>query len=269
MPPPSLAELCRRWRESLFTELPWDKDPISAMQPGEAGGYLARAPGFPHRAYLKPLTMCDEHTPRAANEKIVADLAHDLGFNVPPVLLYGRINNVLLGEEKRCCVSLVLYPEQYEWGMIFDLSIFPPPVQHILRESMSQYSRTFALDLLIGQTDRNNNRNAIIGIGEGQPRRTELIFLDHSSSLNYGNRWAGSGWNNVEMVPIPTVFRESLSKPLVLEGAQQIATLSNEKIREIVDRIPLDYMSHSHRQTVMEGLIGRKGMIVDFVDHTL
>jgi hypothetical protein len=268
MPPPSLASLCLEWRQGLFSDLPWERDPANTLAAGEAGGYQVKATGYPHCAYLKPVRVCDEHNPRGANEKIVADLAQDLGFNVPPVLLHRRLN-ALLGEEIRCCVSLIMYPEQYEWGMIWDLSIFPPPVQHLIRESLSHYSKTFALDLLIGQTDRNNARNVILGVGSGQPRHTELLFLDHSYTLNYGNRWANNAWSNLEMVPIPPLFRESLDKTLVLEGADDIAQFSEETIQQIVARIPSDYMSDAHKATVATALVGRKNLIRDFVDRNL
>ena len=200
MPPQYLSELCRQWREGLFSDLEWTKDPANPLLPGEAGGYRVRAEGFSYGGYLKPVQKCGEHHRRAANEKIVADLAHDLGFNVPPVLLIQR-TDALLGEETNCCVSLIIYPEQYEWGILWDLSIYPPFVGVIVKEALSRYSASYALDLWIGQTDRNNIRNVIIlGVAHTNPVRTEFLFLDHSNSLNMGNRWDGGGGNRIEMV---------------------------------------------------------------------
>lgn len=85
---------------------------------GEAGGLYVTCDAVPRRAYLKPRKR--EHGPfgcRAAREKIVADLARDLGVAVPPVLLFVR-HDAPQGEETSCCVSLVLYGRQFPWHQI-------------------------------------------------------------------------------------------------------------------------------------------------------
>ena len=88
-------------------------------------------------------------------------------------------------------------------------------------------------------------------------------------SLNYGNRWDNMGWKNVEMVPIPGIFRTSLRKELVLEGADELAQLSDDTVGEIVERIPDDYMSPGHKAAVIAGLNGRKHLVRRFVEEHL
>src|SRR5580698_7819989 len=108
--PAALSETRTQWRQEVCSTHQWQPDAAGVLAPGEAGGYRVRCDGFPFGAYLKPTKVCDANTPRSANEKIVADLAADLDFDVPPVLLHRR-NGCPAGEETHCCVSLILYPE--------------------------------------------------------------------------------------------------------------------------------------------------------------
>jgi hypothetical protein len=268
MLPVGLAEIRQEWRRELFSTHNWNIDTAIAAQAGEAGGYRVVASEVPQGAYLKPTRLCDAETPRAANEKIVSDLAFDLGLNVPPNLLY-RSTLALVGEESRCCVSLVMYPEQYPWGMIWDVSMYPQPVQEIIRATMARYSETFALDLLIGQTDRNNVGNVILGMDSQNPGGGELVFLDHAFTLNYGARWSADKWKTVEMVPVPELFRSCINKNLALAGAARIEALTDAAVREIVCRIPEDYISEQHREIVVAGLNGRKRLLRDFIGGNL
>jgi len=268
VPPEHLASICKEWRRQLFTDREWVRTEEKPISPGEAGGYRVASAEFPFSAYLKPLRVCELHEPRAANEKIVADIASDLKLSVPPVLLYRRQNQPS-NEEVRCCISLVVYPEHHEWGQIWNLSLFPQSVQLLVRDALSSYSKTFALDLLIGQTDRNNQRNVVLGADAASPPNTEFLFLDHAMSLNYGNRWDNMGWKKVEMVPIPDILKSSLRKDLVLDGADQLADLADAHVQDIVERIPEDYMASAHRAAVIAGLNGRKHLLRQFVEQHL
>jgi hypothetical protein len=265
MQPEMLGALRQQWRREVFSGRVWTIDHTSLLQAGEAGGFRVVSPE-PLTAYLKPTRLCDEHTPRAANEKIVSDLAFDLDFSVPSVLLYRR-TSVPVGEETKCCVSLVIYPSHYPWSMIWDISSLPLIVQEIVRGSIAAYSSAFALDLLIGQTDRNNANNVVFGADPTNPSNNGLWFLDHAFSLNHGNRWAGDNWRNIEMVPVPNVFRSCLDKNLVLLGSERIAALSDETISDVVSRIPEDYMSGNHQRTLIAALNGRKLSLPEFVDR--
>lgn len=268
MPPPQLAELCRQWRNETFSLLPWQRDNANPIAPGEAGGFLVRAQGFERAAYLKPGRAFADQTPRAANEKIVSDIGSDVGLSVPPVLLYRR-PDALIGEEANCCVSLIMYSEHHNWELLWNLNVFPEVIRLLVRDALSRYSRTFALDLLIGQTDRNNGRNVVLGADAAVPPNTEFLFLDHAYTLNHQNRWHGDGWRNMQMVPVPDVFRQSLRKEAVLQAADQLRDVRDGAIRDVVERIPEDYMDGATKQVVVAGLNGRKHLLRSFVEQNL
>lgn len=268
--PAALSDIRTLWRQEICSTHPWQPDTTGILAPGEAGGYRVRCDGFPFGAYLKP-TKIDANTPRAANEKIVADLATDLGFDVPPVLLYRR-TGCPPGEEFCCCVSLILYPELYQWGLVWNLWNLPnmeAVLRGIVGASLAQYSGNVALDLWIGQTDRNNAGNVVFGIDPKNRAEGGFVFLDHAFTLNYQNRWAGNGWQAITMVPLPPPFLDCINKPLVLAACERIAGISDDAVAAIVNRMPDSFMPGAHRTIVTTGLNGRKPLLREFVEGTL
>ncbi len=268
MLPAAVSQIRRQWREEVCSTDEWRQDTTATLAPGEAGGFRVRCDTCPFGAYLKPTKVSDANTPRSANEKIVADLASDLDFDVPPVLLYRR-NNCPPGEETHCCVSLIVYPEQHEWGLIWNLAAMEAAIRDIVRTSLARYSGNVAMDLWIGQTDRNNNRNAIFGIDPQNKAGGGFVFLDHSYTLNYGNRWAGVGWETVEMIPLPEAFRDNLDKDVILAACDRIANVPDDAVSAVVQRIPDTFMDAGHRNIVVTGLNGRKARLREFVTRTL
>lgn len=268
--PAALSEIRRQWRQEICSAHDWQKDTAGTLAQGEAAGYRVRCDGFPFGAYLKP-TRIDASTPRAANEKIVADLATDLDFDVPPVLLYRR-KGCPPGEEFCCCVSLILYPELYQWGLIWNLWNLPSMetvIRSIVGASLAQYSGNVALDIWIGQTDRDNAGNAVFGIDPKNKAEGGFVFLDHANTLNYQNRWAGNGWQTITMIPLPKLLRDCIDKSLVLAACDRIANISNDAVAAIVTRIPDSFMPDAQKTVVTTGLNGRKVLLREFVERTL
>src|SRR5262249_12810016 len=144
--------------------------------------------------YLKPTKACPDNHPRAANEKIVADLAVELNIAVPPTCLF-RVPNCPAGVESRACISLTLGPEFWEWSHLKELDTVANGLGHRLaRAALSPYSGGIALDALIGNTDRNNERNAMFVADRVPGYALSFFYLDHANSLNMGDRWQNDGW---------------------------------------------------------------------------
>jgi hypothetical protein len=266
---PDLGELKKKWRNDLFSTDQWDKVRDQTFDPGESLGFRVKQDSV--HGYLKPTKLCDEKNPRAAHEKIAADLAADLGLPVPPVLLYRR-PNAPMGEENRCCVSLLMYPDrQYPWGFIFrpDNTV-RTDVQAIVGNDtaawLAGYSGMHVFHLWVGQVDGNYGSNVILGVDPERTPTNELLFIDYATALNQENAWgATKDKQKLSMVPIPEVFRAALSKTLLKEAADKIAMLPSETVTRIVGRIPADYMTEAHKKIVQSVLIARQSAIQDFV----
>jgi hypothetical protein len=99
------------WRQATTTDLPW----TLRGKPGEVGGMTAGY--FVHHETITGFAKPSHDTapvPMAAQEKIAADLAFDLGLPVPPVVLWdrGARNDGLF---QFCAVSLVPFEPANKW----------------------------------------------------------------------------------------------------------------------------------------------------------
>jgi hypothetical protein len=266
--PAALAEIRRLWRQEIFSQHDWQQDTANILARGDAGGFRVSCDEIPFGAYLKPTRIYDAHNPKPANEKIVADLATDLDFDVPPVLLYRRANTPR-AEETNCGVSLILFPVQHYWSLVWNLSAMEPAVREVVCATLARGSGNLALDLWIGQTDRTNSRNVIFGINPQNRAESGFVFLDHSDALNSGNRWSENGWHTIDMISLPQAFRDNLDRSLVLSACDRIAAATDDGIAEVVNRIPDSFMNPKHRTVVVTALNGRKSKLREFVKRAL
>src|SRR5262249_48007141 len=152
----------------------------------------------------------DQHDARAAREKIASDLAHDLGFVVPPVILANRAKPpdvrfqnrlgqlaVVPGEE-HVCVSLVMFQRQFSWEELHRKldgstpSIKAPAVRALIESARTTLpaaaSHALAFDTWVGQMDHHpqNNHNIIFGYelsSRGDVTTSAYVFLDYALSF--------------------------------------------------------------------------------------
>ncbi len=187
------------WRKRVFSDCRWERSENQAgalTVPGESGGFFAHCeeelPG--RRVYLKPELRDDgEANQRAAREKIAADLAHDIGLTVPPVLLARREDREP-GEEEFVCVSLVLTRTQWSWRQIRPiLERGGDRIREQLRERVAEEaSRALVFDTWVGQTTghKDHPHNIVFGYdgrGQHQLAHGRFIFLDFAWALGFGN----------------------------------------------------------------------------------
>jgi hypothetical protein len=163
----------------------------------------------------------------------------------------------------------MLYPEQWEWGKVAILQTDGGVAWDIVKAVLAKSSGVVALDAYIGNTDRDNHRNAIFGMDKRHPAEDTFMFLDHANSLNYGNRWKNIGWDTVEFPPIYAPMSNALDLSLVAVMIARIEALPDNELERIVLRIPDDFMNAEHRQVVLAGLLGRRALVRDTLHKRL
>ena len=252
-----LQRLASEWRRQVESQSQWISDPTRPAAPGEAGGIFVRTPGLSYLGYLKPTKIGGPNEPRAANEKIVADLAVDLDVPVPPVLLVRR-DPCPSTEESRACVSLVMHAEVYEWQHVSALSGVAGALTKV---ALARCSGIVAFDTFVGNTDRNNGRNALFGIDPEEPADATFVFIDHAFSLNINDRWSGNRWTDVPLAAMPDHLRNAIDKRILRDSLDRIEALADDKIEAIVRRVPDDYMTPAHREVVETGLKARRSLV--------
>lgn len=255
--PSGVEDIADQWRDKVFTHLNWEEETNRArgVNPGEAGGYVVRAPRLSYPAYLKPTEPCPTDRPRAAYEKIASDLAYELRLPVPPVQLYKR-PDAPDGEENRCCVSLVMYDEVHNLGQVDRL---PSPLAAEIDEALAEESGIAAFDAWIGNQDRSNRKNTLIGVDDDEQLRA--VFIDHANAFNMRGAWDDGDWNDVSVSGLPGRLQDAIDWEATLGTVERIEELDTGIVTDIVERIPAEYMGESHRGVVLEGLLERQELV--------
>lgn len=251
-------EISNLWRASCVSQTEWRRSQNQAgAVEGEATGEYVHAEDFPRRAYRKPITdkKDDFIYCRAAREKIAADLAHDLGFPVPPALLTRH-------ENRPAVVSLVMYPTQWPWEQIRSLKLDEetPSAAAMLKE-LSRASPLLAFDTWLGQVDHgdHNPHNIIWGYNPRRLSESALIFLDYAYSMGFdATSWADRKWETMKVAAFPPLILGHLDGDLLEDAISRIELLTEEAIRDIVSRIEDFWMPPDQREMVQEALIYRR-----------
>lgn len=245
-----LGGLCAQWRHELHTDATWSVHP-EQPDPGEAGGARMESSAVPYGAYLKPTRQKNDGTPRAANEKICADLANDLSLPVPPALLYEEKNGV--ADSEQTVLSLWLADEVWRLKDLRDLS---DPPWGLADPALRRASGVIAFDAWVGNTDRNNVRNTIFF--ERPDGSYQAVFLDFSYTLDKKRRWIDDDdGSDVEMPDLLSRLRAEAERDQIQGTVDQIEGLNEDQIREVVDRIPDSYLDPSRREVVVQALTER------------
>ncbi len=227
-------------------------------------------------AYMKPLIKSALH-PRAAYEKIASDLAFEVTINLPPVALYRRPDLAELddpspdGEARLVALSLV--PRiRWEWRFLFDCSRADggmpsslPALAELARQVLAASSGVVAFDAWLGNTDRNNTRNALLA--RGDDGSCEMLFIDYAITMDYDGKWGQGEFQAYHRLELPAFFAACIRKDEVEAATTRIGNLANDVIREIVGRIPDDFLGVEHRSQLVDWLLWRKEKLRPALDQ--
>jgi len=215
--------------------------------------------------YLKPLNPRAGHS-RPAYEKIASDLAHDIGVNVPPVVLYRR-PDAQPPEPREVAISFA-WGGATPWGDLFNINaadggVQPPGLAGLIRQFVGASSGVMAVDAWVRNTDRHNEGNAILAhAGEGD--LGQLFYVDFANAMDYDGHWSADKGNHqaFQRPPVPPLLVACAVRKRVEEAAQRIADLADSVVADIVTRIPDDFLAKSARDQLVAWLVWRKQQLV-------
>jgi hypothetical protein len=196
------------------------------------------------RGACKPAHAGDG-TPRAAHEKIAADLAFRLRLPVPAVCLWKDPSNGHL-----FAVSTWAFRQAMTWGEVSTrLSAT------FMQNAAPAFSAMRVFHTWIGDTDHGGNPgNVLVDVesGEDQPR---VAFIDHAFSMS----------QNPDFVTKPAQIVPSLYVP---DGMSHLASISEtiERINQmeatmletIVRRVPAPFLPSERAEAIILGLLKRR-----------
>jgi hypothetical protein len=221
-------------------------------------------------AYIKPRSPMVAEA--AALEKIASDLAHDLGVDVPPVILTDPPSG-WAASSREVCASLVIYNFQLHWGGSQHGVKLPPgsavkddPNLHARAALLRQTTwgrmvaeaipvaaaRAFVFDAWVDQPDHNHPSNIVWGLDTHDPSRHGLCFFDYEMALGAG------GWGPVAPVPFPEELLAGMDRREVAATVARVQGFAPETIHAIVDRVPSRFMNAARKTDVIQHLTARR-----------
>lgn len=265
------ASLRAEWRSRVEVRGGWRKSQSHAGglfdvdQNGEAGGFFVELGELPgRRAYLKPLKK--HGWQRAAREKIAADLATDIGVDVPPVLLAINENSTA---ERHVSVSLVMYPQQFSWGQLqHHMEAASPPFSHVSARLPESAARALAFDTWIAQTDHEKPSNIVYGYEGAKYGAGKFLFLDFAFSMGISDNWSTTAGVCTE-ARLPEYLRAHVHRPTLASTIEAIEGVTEATLRDVVDRIPWQWMPDEKKQAILTGLLARRTMVRPALSHYL
>ncbi|WP_224244400.1 hypothetical protein [Hyalangium gracile] len=246
--PPQVEQLAQLWRAQVLTTSSWVQ--VGEPIPGaESEPFFVRSTdGFSGLA--KPGTSQPpvHRHPRAAHEKIAADLAYELGLPVPPVILWrsGRPG---------MSISALAFPRALPWGAI------PPSMGGQLLPRLAPVASAMAaFDSWLANTDRQNDGNLLLSEDDTvTPPVLRVAYLDFANSMTY--RWAQNQRWQLDDAVACYPDRIPVDETSLRATLQEIEQFPRTTIEEIVTRIPEDFLSVAHRTTILDGLLHRQSRV--------
>ena len=260
------------WRKMVVSTDEWNLHINSARpaNPGEAGGFYVKSQQSGAVAYLKPRKQDpNENWRHAAHEKIASDLAYEVDFNVPPVMLYQRTGTPP-DEPTEVSLSLLVAGQVHELNEMCvpgaaDGGIAQwPALLRIVKFVFSAAAEHVAFDAWLGETDHQNPRNFLVVCEENT--LASLYFLDYSNSMDFNGGWSGGNHLRFSKVAIPPAFASCLTRERVCAGAEKIVEIPDGTVEEIIKRIPNQFMAQEKRDSLVGYLIARKSKLNDEFD---
>lgn len=256
--PEATEKTARLWRDIVVSSEDWrvERDiGIGESQPFFVSCGPVSGVGKPGRK-----DVAGQEAYRAANEKIASDLAFDLQLPVPPVVLWRRLDGPRAGKEALTCISAFPFTPLFSWRSVTgDQQLLADFTSYLIPFA----SAMAAFDTWVDNRDRPNDGNLVVQGDRLDPGRFRAAYIDYSYCLAHS--WGeNEEWSKPTAVRCyPDVVSPALDR--MEESIINIQSLAPDRIREIVDRIPEDFLRSSLKGNVAGGLLHRQKYLRDYL----
>jgi hypothetical protein len=244
--------LARAWRDQTVTDWEWNPRSDLGILSGETNPFWV---GHGDTVGLAKPGIRRQHihrVPRAAHEKIAADLAYDLNLPVPPVVLWDR-GVVLSGEERFVSIAAVPFPDPV---VLEDVDLESEEAKRSFKEMSGVASAMSVFDTWVQNTDHKYpSENVLVDVRTKPGSITRVAYIDYAFSLSYA--WRATNYEKPTCVPvyhpeIPPDY-DALNATIV-----NIETVPDMDIRDIIVRIPPFFLTRRLLDLTLEGLLHRQ-----------
>jgi hypothetical protein len=209
---------------------------------GEAGSFHGTSDKG-CRAVCKP-AFDPNGTPRAAHERIAADLAFALKLPVPAVCLWTAPDGGQFG------VSAWAFPQALTWAEVATrLSAT------FMQNAAPTFSAARVFHSWIGDTDHNGNADNVVVDISSSDERPGVAFIDHAFSMSYNPQFSTQPAAALPLCYLPNgLLNIEVTKDIVAA----INALDANMIENTVGRIPAAFLPPDRGRAIIEGLLKRR-----------
>ena len=239
-----LERIAQQWHEQIVTTDKWET--LGKWGTTEAAPFRVSRSADGLVGLAKPGVKKADGVPRAAHEKIASDLAYHLGLPVPPVVLWNR--GEIADAERYVCISAWAFGQSLTWSE----AKLTDAEMHDAAQAVS------AFDAWISAQDRKDDH--LLVNGEKTEERIQIASIDYAYSMSYG--WKTSADPDGQPRGFMPVDRHA---DAVRDIAEKIGSSDKAIIKEVVERIPNEYLSEERCRIIVGNLVRRQPRVVDIL----
>lgn len=184
--------------------------------------------------------------PRAAHEKIAADLGHLLELPIPPVTLWTDP-----ASGKLYSISAFAFPQALTWDQATPLR-----TPAFMANALSILAAGFVFHTWISDGDHGGNGGNVLidqGSSEAEP---SLAFIDHAFSMS-------QNWNEASppciplgayYAPVNDLPREHLERVV-----KRVQGIKDDQIQHLIGRVPPQFLPDLQANLIRKCLLRRRG----------
>jgi hypothetical protein len=251
--PQEAEAIARDWRNHGESPDLWKPTGIPGVAGGQAQGYYVTS--GPVNAFAKP-SQHDLSVPRAAHEKIAADLAFDLALPLPPAILHSWSDPAPVGAERFVAFSLIPFLSVFPWRLVAAIPGLATQFKLELREVASVL---VPFDTWVDNRDRANDGNLLVSKLVADSAPLQVAYIGYSYSMLYG--WRASDYRTMTPIGIYPTDQKDADIASMESALKEVENLPDQNVRDIVTRIGDSFLSPADRDLIIEGLLYRKSRV--------
>jgi hypothetical protein len=200
----------------------------------------------------KPGEKKADNVCRTAHEKISSDLAFELKLPIPPVILLDMGELKEANRERYVAISAIPFPQPSSWGQAS--ATFTD--QH-KNEASQVMSAMLAFETWVSCNDRKDDH--VLAYLPAAAHPLQLAFIDYAFSMSY--HWTvPDDPAGLTGTYLPVQKDDDALRTMV----DRINQFEDDKVRDIVTRIPREYLQEAKQALILANLKSRKEKL-----HTL
>lgn len=231
------------WHASVSAGGVWTLGNLAAQSESKPR-HVTRQCGL--RGIAKEAIQAGGGTPRAAHEKISADIAQMLGVPVPPVILW---TDPLTGDQYS--ISAWAYKQVMTWDAMV------PVMSQEFRDNVAQVvADGIVFHTFIGDTDRHGG-NTLIN-ADCSAAFPEICFIDHAFALSHNPAFINGNLGRVAHNYVPPGLTPDAMLALM---AKKVESLPANRVADTVRRIPASFLPVDRADVIIRQLLQRQAGI--------